>query len=73
MGRPTNMPEPLKTMAEQAGGVEPLRVLMNEVPASTLRRWGRALSEKKPLPRAAMQAIEKAQEALKEAQTKEKR
>lgn len=64
MGRPTQMPEPLASMAKAAGSVERLRSLMDNVPPTTLRRWGSLLREGKPLPRAAMAAIERAQAAI---------
>ncbi len=64
MGRPTCMPEPLASLAKAAGSVERLRSLMDDVSPTTLRRWGSLLREGKPLPRAAMAAIKRAQAEL---------
>jgi len=64
IGRPITLPEPLRSLAEKAGGVGKLRDLMGGIPSTTINRWGALLAARQPLPRSATQAIEKAQAAL---------
>lgn len=63
-GRPSTLPQPLKGLAEAAGGVAQLREVMGGIPSTTLSRWGEKLSKGLPLPRSAFDAVRRAQEAL---------
>ena len=66
MVRPRNLPEPLATLANQAGSEAALRSAMGGVPNTTFFRWVQALRRGDALPRSAAAAINLAQRNLKQ-------
>lgn len=66
MGRPYMLPEPLKSLAEAAGGEAQLQEAMGGVPKTTFHRWKRLINSHEPLPRSAVAAINAAKTKFEE-------
>ena len=63
-GRPIDLAEPLATLADLLGGIQPLRARLNNIARATINRWSEKIRNGEPLPSLAILAIKQIQAEL---------
>ena len=63
-GRPIELAEPLASIAEHLGGIQPLRARLNDVARATIHRWSDKIRAGEPLPPLVALAIQTIQDDI---------